>query len=185
MNTSEITIAQPTGLLRVSGWAVAASSNLYILGEMANITSASNRKVDVIVSEIVKAPPPESKLFASLGPLARIRYLAKNNRSELVFSTLSFVGGIYMIWTSIYHLSPALLNLLSWAAQAQGISASVLASTRDSFDWYIGGLMGIALLTSLGITMCAQKESKISFGKDTSKMILGFVVGFLSGTRPR
>ena len=76
--------------------------------------------------------------------------------------------------------------LIFSSARAQNVVATAIAgSSRDLFDWYVGGLMGIGLLCSLGMTMWAQTESKITFGADTTKMILGFVVGFLSGGKTR
>jgi hypothetical protein len=41
--------------------------------------------------------------------------------------------------------------------------------------------MGVFALASLGMIMFAQKAEKINFGKDTAKIILGLIVGFLSG----
>jgi hypothetical protein len=127
----------------------------------------------------------ENKLLATLSPLDRWKYLARHNKPELIVSVLAVFGGIYMVGTALVHFEFLFERWFSIAASAQA-SSSVkpenIHSANEMFQWYVGGLMGVSLLCSWGMTMMATAESKIAFGKDTIKMILGFVVGFLSGT---
>jgi len=123
----------------------------------------------------------ENAILARLSPLDRWKYLARNNKAEFVIWIMALLGGIYVVMSAAIHLG---IDVLS-RAHAQSASSSSIMSSHDAFDWYVGGLMGVVLLCSLGIVMVAQTESKISFGKDTTKMIIGFVVGFLSGVKPR
>ncbi|MEQ1942260.1 hypothetical protein ABMA32_07535 [Mesorhizobium sp. VNQ89] len=48
-------------------------------------------------------------------------------------------------------------------------------------DWYVALLMGAALLGSMFLVAFAKSDTKIGFGMDAGKMIIGFLVGFLSG----
>lgn len=133
-------------------------------------------------------PSSENEILSRLSPGRRLRYLAKNNQSEFLILLVGFVGGSYMILASLLNIFPSLGNLWSSvaiAAPASGVGGTMMGSARDSFDWYIGLLMGVTLISTLGMTMFATTESKITFGKDTSKMIIGFVVGFLSGGRSK
>lgn len=130
------------------------------------------------------ARPPSKRIgessIARLSPKERLSYFAKHERGELVIVVLSLISGIYMLVVSVFQLYMSVFA----SAYAQDYVANKFSS-HDAFEWYIGILMGVVLLCSVGMTMWAQKESKITFGKDTTKMILGFVIGFLSGGRPR
>jgi hypothetical protein len=123
----------------------------------------------------------EDSVLAQLGPLERWLYLARYSQGEFIIYLIALFGGVYLLVMAGIHLG---VNIFS-SASAQNMPGVFTGSSRDAFDWYVAALMGIALLCSLGMIMLAQKESKISFGKDTTKMILGFVVGFLSGGKTR
>jgi hypothetical protein len=119
----------------------------------------------------------EDLVLAKLGPLERWRYLAKHNRSEFIFWLLALLVGAIMFIVAGVHLG---LSIFS-SALAQNVPGAIEGSSHDLFDWAIAGLMSACLLWCLGIVTWAQAPSKISFGKDTSKTIIGFVIGFLSG----
>lgn len=122
----------------------------------------------------------DDSVFAQLGPLERWRYLARYHLGEFIIYLLALIGGTYMLVRAAIHLGP---NIFSSAFAQNGL-ISCPAST-GALTWYVAGLMGLGLLCSLGIIMFAQKPSKISLGGDATKMILGFVLGFLSGEKTR
>jgi hypothetical protein len=115
--------------------------------------------------------------------------MAKSHPGELTLLGLSFVASVYIVVRSLSELGVDLASIISVATAAADAPQGALwglTTSRDAFDWYVGLLMGFFTLCSLAMIMFAQKESKISFGKDSSKMILGFIAGFLSGgARPR
>jgi hypothetical protein len=127
----------------------------------------------------------ENRALAALPPLGRWKYLARNNKPELIVSILAMFGGIYMVVAALSHFGSVFEQWFTLAASAQ-VSSTTKSdggySSGELFQWYVGGLMGISLLCSWAMTMMATTDTKIAFGKDTIKMILGFVVGFLSGT---
>jgi hypothetical protein len=122
----------------------------------------------------------DDSVFAQLGPLERWRYLARHHLGEFIVYLLALIGGTYMLVRAAIHLGPNIFP----SAFAQNGLISCPASV-DALTWYVAGLMGLCLLCSLGIIMFAQKPSKISLGGDATKMILGFVLGFLSGEKTR
>jgi len=84
-------------------------------------------------------------------------------------------------------LAPAIAAFLSWEALAQGEAGPaastqfITGSSRDAMDWYVALLMGAALVASMLMAAFAKAESKVAFGMDAGKMIVGFLIGFLSG----
>lgn len=124
----------------------------------------------------------ENQVLASLPPIDRWKYLARHNKAELIVSIISLFGGIYMLVAAGIHLEPVLGKWFSFAAFAQSNAPATNGySSRELFEWYVGLLMGVSLLLSWCLTMFATAEGKVSFGKDTTRTIIGFVVGFLSG----
>jgi hypothetical protein len=123
----------------------------------------------------------ENAVLARLMPLDRWKYLAKHNRGELIIWLIALFVGAYMVISAAIHLGISIFS----SAVAQTLTGALTSSSHDAFDWYVGFLMGICLLVSLGMAAFSQTESKISFGKDSSRTIIGFVVGFLSGTKAR
>lgn len=137
------------------------------------------------VGEAVNAPllsvAKSETILSSLSPLKRMAYFAKNDPVTFGSSIVGVPASMYLIARAIWE-SGLYAKLLSFAAVAQTQNAQVIAgSSRDTFDWYVGGLMGLVLLGSVCATLFASNESKISFGKDTTKTIVGFIIGFLSG----
>jgi len=128
-----------------------------------------------------RIPQSEDEILSKLPPLDRFRYLAKHNLSGFVILILALFGGIYMVASALAHFD---INIFS-SAFAQSSANAIAGQPRDMFEWYVAGMMGICLLVSLGMVVFSQTETKIAFGKDTTKMILGFVVGFLSGGKTR
>lgn len=128
----------------------------------------------------------EDRILASLSPIARLRYLARNNKAELVVSILALFGGVYIFIAALSHFGSVFDKWFSLSASAQAGSPTAketaVYSSTEMLQWYVALLMGVSLLCAWGMTMFATTESKITFGKDTVKMIIGFVVGFLSGT---
>ncbi|MCA1399366.1 hypothetical protein [Bradyrhizobium sp. BRP56] len=130
--------------------------------------------------QVPVAVEDEDDVLATLPPLDRWKYLAKNNKPELIVSMLALFGGIYMLIAGSIHLG--IDQWFATAAQAQERSSQTTSLTsRELFEWYVGVLMGISLLCSWGLTMFATNGTKVTFGKDTTRTIIGFVVGFLSG----
>lgn len=149
-----------------------------------------SRSVTTEVAGVVMVPKKEmhvteDSVFAALPPGKRLAYLANHNKGDFIMSLLALFGGTYMLYASFQNLQPIFEKWFSFSAfaQAGGAGQGPFVSSRDSFDWYVGLLMGISLLCSWGITMFATKESKITYAKDTNRTIIGFVVGFLSGGR--
>lgn len=137
------------------------------------------------LAPVVKSFPPEQKRFSlsTLSPKGRLKYLARHQPFEFVATVVSLPGAIYLIMRALFQLFPAISAFFSWQAMAQTEAAHsfIAGSGRDAFDWYVGGLMGLCLLAAVAATLFAQNEAKISFGKDMTKMIVGFTIGFLSG----
>lgn len=128
----------------------------------------------------ISPKPSENFILAQLRPLERWRYVAKHNHGEFIIWFLALLGGAYMLISGAVHLGLSIFP----SARAQNVIEAIGGSSRDPFDWYVGILMGICLLCSLGIIMWARNESKISFGKETTRTITGFVAGFLSCGKP-
>jgi hypothetical protein len=146
--------------------------------------------ISILGGDVVKnlqerpvATEDEDGVLASLAPRERMRFLARRNPGELALLILSFIAGIYIVIRSLIGLGINLVNLVIASAHAEQNSFYGITSFHDPFDWYVGLLMGIALLFSLSLIGFSKTASKISFGKDISKIILGFIVGFLSGTK--
>lgn len=132
----------------------------------------------------IKAVP---SLLSQMSAKQRLRFLAKNQPFEFVSTVISLPGAIYLMARALFHLFPGLAAFFTWEAMAQtnGSAGFIANSGRDAFDWYVGGLMGACLLAAVCATLFAQNEDKISFGKDTTKTIIGFVIGFLSGGKAK
>ena len=133
------------------------------------------------LAERPNATEDEDGILASLAPGKRMGFLARKNPGELALLFLSFIAGIYIVIRALIELG--VVNLIIASAHAEQSSFYGITSSHDPFDWFVGLLLGIALLFSLSLIGFSTTASKITFGKDTSKIILGFIVGFLSGTK--
>jgi hypothetical protein len=123
--------------------------------------------------------------FRELSPFKRLIRLAKSEPVEFAAALVGLPGAIYVVAKALTLVFPFVLPALSMSAWAQGsaggapAAASAFQTSRDAFDWYVAGLMGLVLLISIGATFWSKMESKIQFGKDMTKMIVGFIIGFL------
>jgi hypothetical protein len=169
------------------------STTLFYGGDIAAVIIPQNQYVNDSVKETLpsgyNAPKPtedleaysEDFVLSQLRPLERWRYVAKYNRGEFIIWILALLGGMYMLINGAVHLGLSIFP----SARAQNDTPAIAGSLHDAFDWYGGALLGICLLCSLGIIVLAQKESKISFGKETTRTIIGFVAGFLTCGKQR
>ena len=184
ISTRDLTIKTPVG----SGWIDSSTS----------VSTSGAGSVGTLIKPSVAYPAPaisENRILSGLSPVGRIRFMAKRNPFELTVWGLAAIGGVFLTLRGVLALAPmALFEALSITAQAQvqgeatavpQTTISALLADRSPFEWYVGILMGICLLSSLIATLCCKTESKIAWGKDTNKMIVGFVIGYLSGGKAR
>lgn len=165
--------------LRVSSSApLVASPNL--------IQIADNSTKRPAVSETLVAPSQTAHLdadpIASLSPRQRLSYLRRKSPFDLAATVLSLPAAIYMVYRAATTLWPELGLSFSIAAMAQDNGVSTMFKTaRDAFDWLLALVLGVILLASFAATLIANSEQKVTFCQDITKLILGFVIGFLSG----
>lgn len=172
MNITDLTVTQSSAI------------NIYDAANVEEIIPPGwyiDPHVQVTAASMYISKLSEDSILAQLRPLERWRYVAKYNRGEFIIWLLALLGVMYMLINGAVHLGLSIFP----SARAQNGITTVAGSSHDAFDWYGGALMGICLLCSLGIIMCAQKESKISFGKETTRTIIGFVAGFLTCGKQR
>lgn len=144
-------------------------------------------------SEIVPARvSPSVSPLAKLSPLERLRELARTEPVNFASTLVGIPGSAYLLIRSLVAIFPEIAVFFSWNAEAQtptppptGIAAIFAASSHDSFDWFVALLMAITLVAGLCATLFATNAKKIDFGKDMTKLIVGFIVGFLSGGKVR
>jgi hypothetical protein len=180
-----VSTTRPTSTAR-SGWTNTADTSIEV---RPVISSRPERTVIFILGgDVMKnlqdrpvATEDENGVLASLAPRERMRFLARRNPGELALLILSLIAGIYIVVRSLKELG--VMKLIITSAHAEQNSFNGIISSHDLFDWYVALLMGVALLFSLSLIGFSQSATKISFGKDTSKIILGFIIGFLSGTK--
>jgi hypothetical protein len=151
--------------------------------------SGSSEKTPSERIVLIPSQPSTDVVLASLPPRERISFLARRQPGELVLFGLSLVGGLYIVGRSLSEFGISLASLVTTAAAQTGDASHSAGmgfwSSRDAFDWYVALLMGIVLLSSLGMVAFAQTASKITFARESTRLIIGFIIGFLSGGRGR
>jgi hypothetical protein len=121
-------------------------------------------------------------LFANLSPADKIRWLYHHAKLRLAFLIVGLVAGFYMIIMSVVNVLPYLAGDLiahSFAASDDRVSIE----TFPTFQWYIGGLLGIMLVSGLLVWIFAT-EKKSDQGYEIARNVGGFVLGFLAGKIP-
>jgi hypothetical protein len=146
------------------------------LGAVAGIP-AIQRPIRIVLDENV--------VLASLPPSRRWRYMARHQPFDFIVSVAALVVGVYLIVVAVSNLVPSLAWAFDWSASAQAGGSVMPTTTRDLFDWYLGGLMGLALVVSFLFIGFANADEKVSFGKETCRTILSFIVGVFAGTKVR
>ena len=170
-------------MYRIAPVATEITSNNSIARTSGNAPPSSQLSIELLLTQRKIHEKTGEIPFSKLQPRARFIDLARKDTFSFTASICGFFLGIYLVFRSFEEVV-GLPSLSAWADDAKNATSRVQfvnGSSRDAFDWYIGGLMGAILLISVIATYIAQNEKKIEFGKDTTKTIVGFAIGFLSG----
>jgi hypothetical protein len=124
-------------------------------------------------ADVQRPPVNEDRILASLSPIARLRYLAGNNKAELVVSILALFGGVYIFIAALSHFGSVFDKWFSLSASAQAGSPTAketaVYSSTEMLQWYVALLMGVSLLCAWGMTMFARQNQRSLLGKTLSK----------------
>lgn len=156
----------------------------------ASFRDASVRVVRSTSSPFLRAPfvvrasqgLVSSVLFANLSPADKVRWLYYHAKLRLAFLIVGLVAGFYLIIMSIANVLPYVAGDLivhSFAASEDRVSIEGF----PTFQWYIGGLLGIMLVAGLLVWIFAT-EKKSDQGYEIARNVGGFVLGFLAGKIP-
>lgn len=126
----------------------------------------------------------EDAILAALPPLARWRYLAKNDRITFFIVVASFVVSLFALISAISVVTTihALrLSLSAFAADSPTQTSSAISTT----DIFVFAMLTIFGLWSLAAISLSKTPSTVTYAKDIAKVVLGFVAGFVGGARGR
>jgi hypothetical protein len=87
--------------------------------------------------------------FSDLDPAEKITWLYRNAKLRLAFLILGLIAGMDLVLMSIINLWPYLLKMLSINAMAASDESAPPIENWPMFQWYIGGLLGLMLVTGL------------------------------------
>ena len=142
------------------------------------------RHIDVVEAE---GDEVDTDLLRVTG-LRRLKLLLKVDPISAGSLVAGIIGCAYLIARIFMFTWPIIYSLLLSVAYAQNSAAqgsTAVPVGRDSFDWLIASLMGLVLLVAVAAALFCKEQKKVTFGMDTTKTIVGFLIGFLSGGRGR
>lgn len=156
------------------------------VGQLVTSSVASTSSIAVTAGSKVRVSSSyAAHQYARMSVREKLRFNAKYRRSNLAISCVGIVAAGYVATRSVIELYQPLAHLFSIAAIAQDSApAEVIYTSRDAFDWFVGLMMALVLVTSIAASYLAKTETKIQHAQDMTKVVVGFAVGFLGGGRP-
>lgn len=121
-----------------------------------------------------------SREFSEMTPSERVAHLWKSNPGELAFLAIGFAGSVYIMLRAFAVFVPGFSFISDALAQENGTVLPSFVTSRDAFDWMVGGVMSVAFIISLVLTFFASSDKKIDLGSGMSKLLAGFLAGFLT-----
>lgn len=167
--------------------------------ELIQIINAPQRYVSDTVSatmastETLSSPdaeisaPSQEIVLAGLTPWQRWAYLARSRRYDFCFLVAMAVVWLYGVLSTLTsvrvgELLSSIFSSAAWASDQQETAAASGIFTQQNVFL---ALISLFVIWSLGTITFAKANEKIKLAADTSRTILGVLLGFFGGTKLR